>query len=168
MGFDLYGMKPEANTPEPEWTKGDPYISTDIEGIMQVDPQVKEEYDDYIKEKIKWQEVNGGAYFRSNVWYWRPLWEFVCTVCNNVLTYDDYKKGNWNDGHKISKTKTKRIASRLRVLLNNGTVNSYERFHKECKDELDDKNWDKSYPFSVEHVKEFERFCEKSGGFEIH
>ena len=168
MGFDLHGMKPEADTPKPEWTKADPWISTEKEGVLAIDPQVKEEYDDFMMEKWKWSDENEGAYFRSNVWYWRALWRFVCSVCDNVLTDDDHERGSSNDGHRISKTKTKRIASRLRVLLNNGAVNSYEVFYKKCQDELDDKDWRKNYPFSTEHVKEFERFCEKSGGFEIH
>ena len=25
MGFDLYGMNPQADTPEPKWTKGEPF-----------------------------------------------------------------------------------------------------------------------------------------------
>ena len=167
MGFDLYGMKPEADTPKPEWTKADPYVMTGKEGVMQIDPQVKEEYDDFMKEQWKWRDENEGAYFRSNVWWWRPLWNFVCMVCNNVLTDDDFDKGQSNDGYVISKTKAKRIASRLRKLINSGYVNAHEKWYKMEQDKLDDKDWQKSYPFSTAHVKEFERFCEKSGGFEI-
>ena len=167
MGFDLHGMNPQANTPKPEWTKDDPWISTEKEGVLTIDPQVKEEYDDFMREKWKWNEENEGSYFRSNVWYWRPLWRFVCSVCDNVLTDDDHERGSSNDGHRISKTKTKRIASRLRKLINSGYVSSHEELYNDALNKLDDKDWSKSYPFSTEHVKEFERFCEKSGGFEI-
>mgnify|MGYP003149309383 CR=1 FL=1 len=167
MGFDLHGMKPEADTPKPEWTKADPWISTEKEGVLAIDPQVKEEYDDFMREKWKWQDENEGAYFRSNVWWWRPLWNFVCRVCDNVLTEKDVEAGSYNDGHRISKTKSKKIASRLRKLTDNGYVRYYEKIYKKELDKLGDKDWQKNYPFSTTHVKEFERFCEKSGGFEI-
>ena len=34
----------------------------------------------------------------------------------------DMEKGGWNDGHKISKTKAKKIAVRLRQALKDGNV----------------------------------------------
>ena len=167
MGFDLSGLNPEAKDPEPTWDRGNPWIS-DGDGHRQIiDPQIKEEFDDYMKSKMKWQEENEGSYFRSNVWYWRPLWTFVCRTCDDILTAKDEERGNYNDGHKISKTKTKRMASRLRRYLKNGHVEAYEAWYSKETSKLDDKDWKKNYPFSIEHVKEFERFCEKSGGFEI-
>ena len=138
MGFDLYGMKPEGSTPKPAWTKGDPYIDSDKEGVMMVDPQIKEEYDHFMKEKWKWNDENPGAYFRSNVWFWRPLWFFVCKACDNVLTNQDEEKGTFNDRHRISKTKAKRIASRLRSMLKSGHVASYENWYNKEQDKLDD------------------------------
>ena len=30
------------------------------------------------------------------------------------------------------------------------------------------KKWEANYPFSVDNVREFEIFCEQSGGFSIH
>ena len=67
-----------------------------------------------------------GSYFRANVWFWRPIWSFVCGSCNNILTERDIKAGSYNDGHKISKTKAKRIASRLRQLDKNGIIQVWE------------------------------------------
>ena len=167
MGFDLYGMNPEESAPKPEWTKADPWIDSDKEGVMMVDPQIKEEYDDFMKEKWEWNDENPGAYFRSNVWHWRPLWTFVCRVCDDILTEKDVEAGSYNDGHRIGKTKAKKIARKLRHLLKSRQVQAYDSIYKREQDKLDEKDWNKSYPFSVDHVKEFERFCEKSGGFEI-
>ena len=118
MGFDLTGLNPEASTPQPMWTKGDPYVLIDgTEHQWQIDPQIKEEYDDYMKSKWEWQDANDGAYFRNNVWFWRPLWSYVCSVCYDILSDKDVSSGSFNDGHRISKTKAKRIASNLRKLL---------------------------------------------------
>ena len=76
-------------------------------------------------------------------------------------------KGYFNDGHKISKTKAKRIASRLRKFFDDGSVDAYDSWYTRKTSELPEGDWNKDYPFSIENVRRFERFCEKSGGFEI-
>ena len=168
MGFDLTGLNPEASTPQPMWTKGAPYVLIDgTEHQWQIDPQIKEEYDDYMKSKWEWQDANDGAYFRNNVWFWRPLWSYVCSVCYNILSDKDMDSGSFNDGHRISKTKAKRIASKLRKLLEGGHVELVEANYKQEQEQLSEGDFNKHYPFSVQNVIEFERFCEHSGGFEI-
>ena len=166
MGFDLYGMNPRGDIPEPKWTKEDPYIKTG-ENSYAIDPQIKEEHDDYMKSRYEWQESTNGAYFRNNVWFWRPLWNFVTAICDDILTRTDIESGSYNDGHKISKTKAKRMAVRLDKLLNEGDVAAYESAYRRNQDDLNDTDWDKSYPFSEENVREFASFCANSGGFQI-
>ena len=137
MGFDLYGIKPEIDTPAPD------FIWNDIESA---------------RAYSVWEENTLGVHFRNNVWYWRPLWAFICDSCSHVLTLKDMELGCNNNGHRISKTKSKRIASRLRTII------------KKWKISLDpdiSKYDSKKYPFCTDNVKAFERFCEKSGGFEI-
>tara|TARA_Y100000034_G_C6675309_1_gene296658 strand:+ start:46 stop:555 length:510 start_codon:yes stop_codon:yes gene_type:complete len=168
MGFDLHGLSPQGDTPQPVWTKKDPFIKVKgTEHQYEVDPQIKEEYDDYMRTKIDWQDKNEGAYFRNNVWYWRPLWNFVSKACNDILTDKDIESGYMNDGHRISKTKAKRIASRLRKYLRDGYVDSYESWYARSLSKLPEDDWNKNYPFSIQNIRDFERFCEKSGGFEI-
>ena len=41
-----------------------------------------------------------------------------------------------------------------------------EKFHI-TQEELDEKDFNKHYPFDIENVKEFAEFCIDSGGFEI-
>jgi predicted methyltransferase len=72
-----------------------------------------------------------------------------------------------NDGHTISKTKSKRIAGRLRKYLKDGNVEAYESWYTRKISQLKEDDWNKSYPFSIDNVREFERFCENSGGFQI-
>ena len=149
MGFDLSGMNPNltrqepALPPFPERTDGD-----------------WEKYHD-------WQEENSGVYFRNNVWWWRPLWNFVSSTCDSILTEKDIESGSYNDGHRISKTKADRIARRLFKLIRNGSVKSYESAYKKHQDSLHEDNWDKGYPFSEDNVREFANFCLNSGGFTI-
>ena len=165
MGFDLSGLNPQASTPKPTWDKGDPFIADGDATI--INPQIKEEFDDFVKSKWEWQEANDGAYFRNNVWWWRPLWNYVCGSCADILSEKNMNAGNYNDGHRISKTKAKKIAVRLRKALKDGHVDSYEAFYTKKVSQLDDKDWNKNYPFSIDNVRQFERFCERSGGFEI-
>ena len=169
MGFDLTGLNPEASTPQPMWTKGDPYVLINgTEHKYEVDPQIKEEYDDYMKSKWEWQDANDGAYFRNNVWFWRPLWNFVTGCCGDILSEKDIGQGYYNDGHKISKTKAKKIAMRLRKFFKDGSVAAYESFYSRQISKLKEDDWNKNYPFSIQNVRDFERFCEHSGGFEIY
>jgi len=168
MGFDLYGMNPQADTPCPEWTKGEPFRKVEGEDKKyEVIPELKKEYDKYMKAKWKWQEENDGAYFRNNVWFWRPLWNFISGCCADILTEKDIESGYMNDGHRISNTKAKRIASRLRKFFKDGSVDAYESWYSRKISELDEKDWNKNYPFSLQNARDFEKFCEHSGGFEI-
>ena len=168
MVFDLTGLNPQADTPEPKWDGGDPMTKVaGTEHQYEVDPQIKEEYDDFIKSRIECQDANEGAYFRNNVWFWRPLWNFVTGCCDNILTERDVEQGYFNDGHKICKTKAKRIASRLRRYLKNGHISAYEAWYSKEISQLKEGDWNKNYPFSIQNVRDFERFCEHSGGFRI-
>ena len=166
MGFDLHGLNPKAKTPKPEWTKGEVTIETSKDNFT-IDPQIKEEYDDFMKRKWAWEDETSGAYFRNNVWFWRPLWTFVCSNCDDFLTDEDARGGSFNDGYTIGKTKAKKIAQRLRKLLKNGEVSAYKAMYDRHLDKMSDNSFDKHYPFTIENVKRFERFCELSGGFDI-
>ena len=149
MGFDLSGMNPNMSSPEPHL------------------PPFTERTDADWKKYSEWQDDNCGVYFRNNVWSWRPLWSFVSSVCESILTEKDIESGSYNDGHGISKTKANRIASRLFKLIRNGDVKAYESAYRKHLDSLNKDNWDKSYPFSENNVREFANFCLNSGGFTI-
>ena len=111
MGFDLYGLNPKGDVPKPVITDwGD-----------------KKQADDF----FKYQDETPGSYFRANVWYWRPLWQYVTVTCDDILTEKDMESGAYNDGHRISKTKANRIASRLKKLDKDGSIMKYELGYKE-------------------------------------
>ena len=149
MGFDLSGMNPNLTRQEPEL------------------PPFPERTDKDWEKYHDWQEENCGVYFRNNVWYWRPLWHFVSSVCNNILTEKDIEQGSYNDGHKISKTKANKIAKKLHKLIKDGDVKAYESSYRRHIDSLDSDDWGNSYPFSEDNVREFANFCANSGGFTI-
>lgn len=79
-----------------------------------------------------------GEYFRNNVWYWRPLWKFVCESCNDFLTIKDFQKGESNSDLVIAKVKAEKIAKRLKYLLKIGAVKRYEEEYKKKVDNMPD------------------------------
>lgn len=200
MGFDLHGIEPEQNTEKPE------ILVKYLDGWNIEDESIQKEWYNAID---KWENENPGIYFRNNVWWWRPLWSFICRYCDDILTEEDMEGGSWNNGHKISKTKSKKIAARIRKLIRDKDVNLQSAeleekrqravdHNKEVQEKIDalneevkqfgsdlvpkdypepyktrwdklqaQKKWEANYPFSVENVKDFEIFCEQSGGFII-
>ena len=123
MGFDLHGIEPKQNTEKPE------ILNKYRSGWEIEDESIQVQY---YNEYEAWEKENPGVYFRNNVWWWRPLWVYVCSSCEDILTEKDMTKGSYNDGHKISKTKSLKIAARLRARINSGDVfDYYNKYQKE-------------------------------------
>ena len=115
MGFDLYGLNPHNpnDAVRPEHLDWSTKPSDDVR-------------DEYFKKVDEYETEVVGSYFRANVWYWRPIWSFVCGASYNILTEKDMEQGSYNGGHIISKTKSKRIAARLRGLDKKGIIQKWE------------------------------------------
>ena len=82
MGFDLNGLNPSGK-----------------ENVEAVGPSGF--FDESAEQQWK-ADAQAGISFRNNVWYWRPLWEYVAYVCDDILTLRDYKSGQYNDGYVIN------------------------------------------------------------------
>lgn len=105
---------------------------------------------------IKAKKENG-EYFRNNIWYWRPLAEYVLTYAGDCL--DDKEKLYWesNDGQFVSENHGVDLGNKLLKLIDEGHTKAYEEeFHSYT-----------GYGFFVENVKDFAEFCIDSGGFNI-
>lgn len=122
MGYDLYGLNPQQNTPMPAvLTKyNDENGWTEWNKMSDVAKKIHFEAQD------KYQDENPGEYFRANVWWWRPIWNFVCASCEDIMTDNDMNKGCSNSGEEISKTKSNRIAGRLFKLDKAGIIQTWE------------------------------------------
>ena len=195
MGFDLSGVNPKMNMKQEELPVYHKYDNMDWSDKMKALDNDEELSNQYWKEYDEYQEANPGVYFRNNVWWWRPLWQFVCERLDDVLTDEDAERGCYNDAHEITADKAMQIGVELTAMLESGRIqehaDSYKaglealppvdcyvcdnnnRGHKkkkECKScnktGLKD-DWAKSYPFDVENVENFAIFCLESGGFTI-
>ena len=117
--MDVYGCNPKIKEgsilpKEIDWGK-----STD------------EEKDKYIKAKNKYEEENVGVYFRNNVWFWRPLWNYVYDT-TDVLTDEDHRLGHENSFHKITEEKAVRIGKELLANMNDAVAKQRE-YEKDSK-----------------------------------
>ena len=125
-----------------------------------------------------------GKYFRNTVWYWTPLWTYVCKVCPDLLTSEDVTRGEYNAGHKISAKKAAALGERLLDLIGTGKAQAYARRHRTRRRPsaresrsavlLATRRVAKAVGghsekprFTVRNVRDFANFCVASGGFEI-
>ena len=171
MGFDVYGMNPKMNKSKEEFKtlyKYDVTIGESEEGKKnwalkwnKLDAVSQRTRDTYWSQHGEYELSNPGVYFRNNVWWWRPLWNFVCGSLD-ILTEEDHENGHMNDGHEISEEKAKAIAEYLDYALRSGEVEAYSKVYNE-----EEKDAEFQYPFSEENVREFAIFCHESGGFTI-
>ena len=198
MGFDLYGMNPhnpkKAIKPKLDWDK----------------PTTEAQRKEHFKKLDEYEKEVVGDYFRSNVWWWRPLASYVINY-TGCVNEDDAEMWSTNDGHEVDEETAQQIHNQLQVLIESGHTQKFQddyekerkiaeehndKVEKELKKfcdsvekklgktnlapndfpKADKEKWDKiwnkrkwsaSYPFSVEHVREFAEFCRFSGGFKI-
>lgn len=119
MGFDLYGQNPKIKegTVKPETPRLDDW-----------DKFTEEEKQEYFSNMEKFENENKGFYFRNNVWWWRPLADFVIdyTLC---VDKKDVPSWHHNDGHLVDKETAEQIAKQLYHLLNTGKVKEYQDQH---------------------------------------
>ena len=165
MGFDVYGkapIVPKQNVKE---------INSLHRKIQQV--QTDPDMDTADKHEKVWayeqtiETLSPGIYFRNNIWWWRPLWMYISDICSDILTEKDMKTGTFNEGHFISKAKSKKIAKRIREEEKSGNLDLYCTSYNLERTSLPKDDWRASYPFSVENALEFAKFAEHSGGFAI-
>ena len=184
MGFDVYGMNPAMREIDeskyPTFNKYNPMDFADRMEIFNDKEGLEDKFYDEMRER---ENENPGIYSRNNVWWWRPLWNYVCGSCEDILSEKDYEEGCSNGGRHITEEKASAIAKRLLELIDSGDTKGYEDFHRKQAVKADEENkkleaktgkkygdgwnWADSYPFDVENVRAFAIFCAESGGFEI-
>ena len=137
MGFDITGLNPK-NRKHKAPTN-----------------ELYENDQDLFFEELEKYQNQKGAYFRNNVWWWRPL----------AKRREKIEKHN----EQVEKELDNHVKDVQRRM--NDSNLAPKDFPKEDHDKWEKiyrrRNSDGSYPFSVENVKEFAEFCEYSGGFSI-
>lgn len=136
-----------------------------------------------------------GEYFRNNIWWWRPLADYVLAQVD--LPLRERRDWNTNSGQRVSRKSALRIADALDELLRSGETARYAKEYEATRAALPQVRcefclgtgtwrdqsvsgpchacggkgvtaaWGSHYPFSEENVREFAEFCRESGGFRI-
>ena len=136
-----------------------------------------------------------GAYFRNNVWWWRPLWVYCCHVAP-ILTRD-VVYGQSNDGDGLGAAGSRSLAAILNGKIADGSCERYAKDYETAMSEMADEECNlcggtgkrvdmeardgcnkchgvgklrpsaTDYSFSTENVQEFAAFLAECGGFRI-
>ena len=122
MGFDLYGENPKVVKGFSD-KKSERY--EELSAMSYSDREKQGLNDEYWELQSEWENNNPGAYFRNNVWWWRPLWSFTCAHCADFLTEDDMNGGCYNDSYIITEDKAVAIAERLYEALKEPETQEY-------------------------------------------
>lgn len=67
---------------------------------------------------------NKGEYFRNNVWYWHPLWDY-CLDNHNDVVGDHNGDGHMNGGFTLDEGQSLTLGNRLLDDIENGKVEAY-------------------------------------------
>lgn len=70
-----------------------------------------------------------GEYFRNNVWWWRPLWDYC--LDNHGEVTSKVKYGHSNDGDGLNGPDARKLASLLRHDIASGFAEKYEKDYRD-------------------------------------
>lgn len=137
MGFDLYGENPKVAKGFSD-EKAERYEEL---CAMSFKDREKQGLDcEYWELQTEWENNNPGSYFRNNVWWWRPLWQFTCEHCEDILSVEDMNGGSFNDGHIITEDKAIAIAERLKEALEQPETQIYLDNHMKAMEKAKKHN----------------------------
>jgi len=127
MGFDLYGLNPQTTIKRPERPD-----NLHDENFSQ------EEREKYFEEMDKY-ESQSGTYFRNNVWWWRPLADYVIRF-TKVVSDKDAERWHFNDNHEVNDQDAKMIAQQLEHLISTGHTKKYAKEFELLRKKAEKKN----------------------------
>jgi len=169
MGMDVHGKKPKVNKSIDDFPTLSKWNDTDWGERDGKDWEA--DRDKYWKEDEEWNKANPGIYFRANVWWWRPLWDFCAHHCPDIIDQKTYDSGHYNDGAGLDEVNAIKLGIKLIALIEDGVVTHHENevrmMNEQAKKDDPENQLAGAYPFSVECVQKFAEFCIESGGFEI-
>jgi len=120
MGFDITGLNPknlqieEPEAPDNLW---------DLP---------KEKQDEYFDKREKYTSQSG-TYFRNNVWWWRPLADYVLRF-TKVIPENEKEHWGYNDCYEVSQEYAEMISQQLDHLIKSGHCKAYaDKFEENRK-----------------------------------
>ena len=79
-----------------------------------------------------------GSYFRNNVWWWRPLWDYCMLIGKDIIPDDNL--GHSNDGWGLDAVSSRALASLLQAEIDSGRCLAYQiQYEKELAEMPDEE-----------------------------
>ena len=113
-----------------------------------------------------------GEYFRNNVWWWRPLWDFVAHIdelysqeknANRLISEEMYQSGHCNDGVGLqTQEDCDELLNRLGWAIEEGLADAREKEIQEQMENAKQKN-----KFIEKQRKDFQANMKKKLGKEV-
>ena len=151
MGFDLYGLNP--------------YLKKGETLVQEPDWKDKKAINEYFEKSNKQRKENCGIYFRNNVWWWGCTSAAIQKTCFDILSEEQARGLNFNDGVKYDNLLAIKIAERLERMLEE---NRLDKVCKPIQEEFEEgEKYKDYYPYSEENFENFCMFLRESGGFKI-
>lgn len=179
MGMDLYGQHPSFEALRPQ----EPIETYDSNSPTWVE---------YHNKMADFRELPG-VYYRSNMWWWRPIVMFLEENADDILDKDDINGLSHNSGYLIDAVKAALLSDRLKLAIQEGYVAAWVAKYKDMQDNAEPEpcwncdavgftngdpcricdtkgtvpNFITNYPTNEEVFESFEDFVHHSGGFEV-
>lgn len=67
-----------------------------------------------------------GEYFRNNVWWWRPLWDYCISVAPEIC---ESVSGHYNDGDGLDAANAEQLAQLLLEEVHSGRTARYKKYY---------------------------------------
>jgi hypothetical protein len=74
---------------------------------------------------------DAGVYFRNNVWWWRPLWDYCYEIASDLISKDLHHTGHCNDGTGLNDEDSKTLAKRLNEEIKSGKCLEYQKQYEQ-------------------------------------
>ena len=165
MGMDVYGRNPQQNADINKFEVYAKYSKMDFDEKWKYLDADKTKREEYWKEEDQYQSANPGVYFRNNVWWWRPLWDYCRYVAPHLINDELWLDGHNNDGDGLDDKDAKELGILLIKSFENGKFEEFDIQNTKRNDTGEEGIPD--YPFDRDNVMEFAEFSMQSGGFKI-
>jgi hypothetical protein len=99
----------------------------------------REDFDDdgEFFEVYRAHQAQPGAYFRANIWWWRPLWDMCLDLAPDVA--GKVKFGHSNDGDGLDDDDSLMLAAILEAHVESGSMETYINARQAVLDALEDE-----------------------------
>ena len=86
MGMDVYGVNPKIRKQSDSKLLKEVGSTGDDDWYEKWSKLSSEDKDKWSDAHEQHREDNPGEYFRNNVWWWRPLWDYVYSLCDDFIS----------------------------------------------------------------------------------